>query len=63
MKNADERHANEVRFRLHCLQAAIRQARDAGLTVELSLAAMVTLGDKRDTPFDPHTAVTISRET
>ena len=56
----DREHANAIRKCIGELHEAVHAARKAGLTVELQLAVMDGLGKNRE--FDPHNAVTVSRE-
>jgi hypothetical protein len=53
-------HADAIRKYIRELHEAVRAARKAGLTVELQLAVIDGLGQDRE--FDPHHAVTVSRE-
>lgn len=56
----DREHADAIRKCIHELHEAVRAARKAGLTIELQLAVIDGLGQDRE--FDPHHAVTVSRE-
>jgi len=56
----DHEHADAIRKCIGELHKSVRAARKSGLTVELHLEAIVVLGEDRE--FDPHTAVTVSRE-
>jgi hypothetical protein len=56
----DHEHADAIRKCIGELHKAVRAARKSGLTVDLQLWALVEVGADRE--FDPHTAVTVSRE-
>jgi hypothetical protein len=56
----DREHADTIRRSIGELQKAVRAARKVGLAVELQLAVLDALNENRE--FDPHNAVTVSRE-